>query len=66
MRNSPICVSRRDCIPHASSGHIDAAARAFQGMRHDITAVQVRLGVLGDKLHPAAYITDAQAAEVSS
>ncbi len=45
---------------------MDAAARAFQGMRHDITSVQVRLGVLEDKLHPAAYITDAQAAEVSS
>jgi hypothetical protein len=45
---------------------LDAAARAFQGMRHDITDVQVRLGVLEDKLHPAAYITDAQAAEVSS
>lgn len=45
---------------------MDAAARAFQGMRHDITDVQVRLGVLEDKLHPAAYITDAQAAEVSN
>ncbi len=45
---------------------MDAAARAFQGMRHDIISVQVRLGVLEDKLHPAAYITDAQAAEVSS
>jgi len=45
---------------------MDAAARAFQGMRHDITSVQVRLGVLEDKLHPAAYITDTQAAEVSS
>jgi hypothetical protein len=42
---------------------MDAAARAFQGMRYDITAVQVRLGVLEDKLHPAAYITAAQAAE---
>jgi hypothetical protein len=45
---------------------MDAAARAFQGMRHDITDVQVRLGALEDKLHPAAYITDAQAAEVSN
>src|SRR5215216_1906778 len=45
---------------------LDAAARAFQGIRHDITDVQVRLGVLEDKLHPAAYITDAQAAEVSN
>src|SRR5215207_3908335 len=45
---------------------LDAAARAFQGMRGDIINVQVRLGVLEDKLHPAAYITDAQAAEVSN
>jgi hypothetical protein len=45
---------------------MDTAARAFQGMRGDISAVQVRLGVLEDKLHPAAYITEAQAAEVSS
>src|SRR5215216_2703946 len=45
---------------------LDAAARAFQGIRHDITDVQVRLGVLEDKLHPAAYITDEYAAEVSN
>lgn len=45
---------------------LDLAARAFQGIRHDITDVQVRLGVLEDKLHPAAYITDTQAAEVSN
>lgn len=44
---------------------IDAAARAFQGMRKDITDVQVRLGVLEDMLHPAAYVSEAQAAEVS-
>lgn len=45
---------------------MDAAARAFQGMRKDITDVQVRLGVLEDKLSPAAYISEAEAAEVSS
>ncbi|MEN9938210.1 MAG: hypothetical protein RLZZ387_4789 [Chloroflexota bacterium] len=45
---------------------VDAAARAFKTMRADIANVQVRLGVLEDKLHPAAYITDVQAAEVSS
>ena len=45
---------------------MDTAARAFQGMRKDITDVQVRLGVLEDKLSPAAYISEAQAAEVSS
>jgi hypothetical protein len=45
---------------------VDAAARAFKAMRGDIADVQVRLGVLEDKLHPAAYITDTQAAEVSN
>jgi hypothetical protein len=45
---------------------LDAAAHAFKGMRHDIADVQVRLGVLEDKLHPSAYITDTQAAEVSN
>jgi hypothetical protein len=45
---------------------LDAAARAFKAMHTDIADVQVRLGVLEDKLHPAAYITDVQAAEVSS
>ncbi len=45
---------------------MDAAARAFKAMRGDIADVQVRLGVLEDKLHPAAYITDAQSAEVSN
>jgi hypothetical protein len=45
---------------------VDAAARAFKTMRADIMDVQIRLGVLEDKLHPAAYITDTQAAEVSS
>jgi hypothetical protein len=45
---------------------LDAAAHAFRGMRNDIADVQVRLGVLEDKLHPSAYIIDAQAAEVSN
>ncbi len=33
---------------------------------HVIKDVQVRLGMLEDQLHPAAYITDAQATEVSN
>lgn len=45
---------------------MDAAAHAFQGMRRDITDVQVRLGMIEDKLAPAAYISEAQAAEVSN
>lgn len=45
---------------------LDAAARAFKAMHTDIADVQVRLGVLEDRLHPAAYITEAQAAGVSN
>ncbi len=43
----------------ALSGRMDTAARVIKD-------VQVRLGILEDKLHPAAYITEAQAAEVSN
>ena len=33
---------------------------------HVIKDVQVRLGMLEDQIHPAAFITDAQATEVSN
>lgn len=45
---------------------MDAAAHAFRAMRGNITDIQVRLGVLEDRLHPATYITEAQATEVSN
>ena len=32
----------------------------------NVADIQVRLGVLEERLHPSAYITDAQAAEVQS
>jgi hypothetical protein len=38
---------------------LDTAAKVIRD-------VQIRLGVLEDSLHPAAYITDAQATEVSN
>jgi antirepressor protein len=48
------------------------AARVVKRLQGDLADVQgqvadvhVRLGVLEDQLHPAAYLTDAQAAEVS-
>lgn len=44
---------------HALSDRMDTAARVIKD-------VQVRLGVLEDTVHPAAYITDAQATEVSN
>ena len=44
---------------HALTGRMDTAARVIKD-------VQVRLGILEGKLHPAAYITDEQATEVSN
>lgn len=45
---------------------MDAAARIVKTMQTDVADVQVRLGVLEERLHPSAYITDEQAAEVQS
>ncbi len=57
----------------ALSGRLDAAARVIRGVQGtldnvvgQLARVDVRLGVLEDQVHPAAYITDAQAAEVSN
>lgn len=45
---------------------MDAAARIVKTLQTDVATVQVRLGVLEERLHPSAYITDEQAAEVQS
>jgi hypothetical protein len=45
---------------------MNAAARVVKGLQANVADIQVRLGVLEDRLHPSAYITDAQAAEVQS
>lgn len=45
---------------------MDAAARAVKGLQIDVSDIQVRLGVLEDKVNPAAYISDTQAGEVST
>jgi len=45
---------------------MDAAARIVKTIQTDVADVQVRLGVLEERLHPSAYLTDAQAAEVQS
>ncbi|NTU79520.1 MAG: hypothetical protein HGA45_08975 [Chloroflexales bacterium] len=52
---------------------LNKAGQVVRGMRTDIVAIQgtvgdiqVRLEVLEDRLHPASYITEAQAAEVSN
>ena len=45
---------------------MDAAARVVKGLQTNVADIQIRLGVLEDRLHPSAYITDAQAAEIQS
>lgn len=45
---------------------IDAAARVMRSVQGQLGTVEVRLGLLEDQLHPPAYITEAQATEVSN
>lgn len=45
---------------------MDNAARVVKGLQHDVTAIQVRLEVLEDRLHPASFITEEQAATIQS
>lgn len=45
---------------------MDAAARIVKTIQTDVADVKVRLGVLEERLHPAAFITEAQAAEIQS
>ena len=47
-------------------GRMDTAARVIKDMQGHLVSVDVRLGVLEDRLQPAAYITDAQATEISN
>ncbi len=48
----------------ALARRVNTAARVIKGMQGEITDVQVRLGVLEDRLHPGAYITPQQEAAV--
>ena len=57
----------------ALTQRMDGAARVSRGVQQDVqglqghlTDVEVRLGVLEDRLHPAAYVTDEQATQVSN
>jgi len=45
---------------------LDKAGQIVRGMQVDIADIQVRLGTVEDKLHPHAYITDQQAANVAN
>ena len=45
---------------------LNKAGQVVKVMRGDIKDVQVRLGVLEEQLHPGAFVTEAQAAEVSN
>jgi hypothetical protein len=49
----------------ALGGRIDRAGQVVRGMQQQIGDIHVRLGELEDRLHPAAFITEAQANEVS-
>jgi hypothetical protein len=50
----------------ALATRLDNAGRIVRGIQGEIADVQVRLGVLEDRLAPAEYISEAQAAEVSN
>ncbi|MDP9310143.1 MAG: ORF6C domain-containing protein [Chloroflexota bacterium] len=50
----------------ALTNRVDVAARVIRDMQGQLGNVEVRLGVLEDQIHPAAYITEAQATEVSN
>lgn len=47
-------------------GRVDRAARVVRRIQGDVANIQVRLGSLEETLHPAAYITEEQATEVSN
>jgi predicted nucleic acid-binding Zn-ribbon protein len=51
---------------HALARRMDTAARIVKNLQDDVADVQVRIGMLEDQLHPASYVTDAQATEVSN
>jgi len=50
----------------ALANRIDLAARVIKDVQGQIVDVEVRLGVLEDRMHPRQYIADTQAAEVSN
>ena len=57
----------------ALHGRMDSAARVIRGMHTElgmvtgrVVDVEVRLGVLEDRLQPAGYVTEQQAAEISN
>jgi hypothetical protein len=45
---------------------LNKAGQVVKGLQGDMRDVKVRLGTVEDKLHPHAYITDEQAANVSN
>jgi len=51
---------------HHLAQRLDKAGQIVRGMQIDIADIQVRLGTVEDKLHPHAYITDQQAANVAN
>jgi hypothetical protein len=50
---------------YALSTRLDRAGQVVRGMQHQIGDIEVWLGVLEDRVHPATLISDKQANEVS-
>ncbi len=51
---------------HQLAHRMDSAARVIRDVQTQIAGVEVRLGLLEDQLHPGAFVTEAQASEVSN
>jgi len=49
----------------AMNARLDKAGQVVRGMQQQIGEIHVRLGELEERVHPGAFITDAQANEVS-
>ena len=49
----------------AMNARLDKAGQIVRGMQQQIGDIHVRLGELEERVHPGAFITDAQASEVS-
>lgn len=48
------------------AGRLDQAARVIRDVQSQLGTVELRLGLLEDQIHPGAYVTEAQAAEISN
>lgn len=49
----------------ALTARLDRAGLVVKGIQHHVGEIEVRLGVIEEKLHPGAFISEAQANEIS-